>query len=183
MLGRMAYTSKKEARQAVLAKLKGMSADVRREKSARLRAKAAPYLARVSKVCLYAPMPHEVDLMPLLQEYPDKRFFFPRCIEERGLSFHHVSDPAAQMTVGAYGISTPLQELPQLPPSEAELIIVPGVAFTRDGRRLGYGGGYYDRYLPRCPQAATLALAFAEQMLNDLPTDHLDCTIDHIVME
>lgn len=179
----MAYTSKDEARQAVLSKLKSMSAHAVREKSILLRAKAAPYLAPYRDVCIYAPLAYEVDLMPLLEEYPDKRFFFPYCVEGYKLSFHHVTDPEAQLSVGKYGILTPSKELPQLFPSEVELIIVPGVAFTTDGWRLGYGGGYYDRYLPHCPKARTLALAFEEQIVAALPTDTYDRKIDYLLVE
>ncbi len=64
-----------------------------------------------------------------------------------------------------------------------DLIILPGLAFTRCGKRLGYGGGYYDRYLLRAPQAELIALAFAEQLCDDLPTDSHDRRVAHVFVD
>jgi 5-formyltetrahydrofolate cyclo-ligase len=62
------------------------------------------------------------------------------------------------------------------------LVIVPGVGFTADGQRLGYGGGFYDRYLPRCPQARIVAAAFPEQICRALPTEAHDLSIPHVII-
>jgi len=67
-------------------------------------------------------------------------------------------------------------------PKGADVIMVPGVAFDRDCRRIGFGGGYYDRLLADC-RAASIALAYEGQMVERVPTDEHDLPVDVIVTE
>ncbi|MBQ1960035.1 MAG: 5-formyltetrahydrofolate cyclo-ligase [Akkermansia sp.] len=173
---------KKLQRQAVLAQLRAIPAHTREEYSARLRGLLSPYLEGVDKsVALYCPLPHEVNLLPLPQAYPQHRFAFPRCMPGRQLQFHHVSDPCTQMEPGAMGIPAPALHLPIIEAHEFDIVVVPGVAFTRAGARLGYGGGYYDRYLPRCTKAQILALAFPEQMVAEIATEAHDLPLPLLI--
>ncbi len=179
---------KAEQRQAVLARLKAMNSAQRAAQSAALRALLLPLmqemecrLARPLCVALYAPLQHEVNLLPLLEEEPQHRYVFPRCLPGRQLAFHVVSSPAEELEAGAHGILAPRASLPCAAPQELDLLIVPGVAFTPAGDRLGYGGGYYDRFIPRCPQARMLALAFAEQMVETLPTEAHDLRVPLVI--
>lgn len=81
--------------------------------------------------------------------------------------FHHVQEPA---------------EIYDMAPEDVGVWIVPGLAFTRDGRRLGYGGGWYDRYLAMAAQdALAIGVAYPFQMLDDLPTDEHDRRVAHVV--
>ena len=64
---------------------------------------------------------------------------------------------------------------------EIDLLIVPGVAFTREGKRMGYGGGYYDRFIPLCTNARIIALAFSEQLVDFLPTEAHDLPIPELI--
>ena len=60
-------------------------------------------------------------------------------------------------------------------PRALDVVVVPGLAFTPDGRRLGQGGGHYDRFLPRLrPDCVTIGACFAEQVVADLPTEPHD---------
>ena len=60
-------------------------------------------------------------------------------------------------------------------PAAIDIVIVPGLAFTRDGRRLGQGGGFYDRFLAQLPaDCTTIGVGFAEQLLDDLPVEPHD---------
>jgi 5-formyltetrahydrofolate cyclo-ligase len=79
---------------------------------------------------------------------------------------------------GAYGIPAP-PDGPEA--SSLDVILCPGLAFTRDGRRLGQGGGYYDRILPRFPQARTIGIAFPCQIVDDLPWESHDRRMDAIL--
>jgi 5-formyltetrahydrofolate cyclo-ligase len=69
-------------------------------------------------------------------------------------------------------------------PTHLDVVVVPGLAFTVDGRRLGQGGGHYDRFLPRLrPDCVTVGAAFAEQIVDELPTDPHDVRLDLVVTD
>ena len=71
-----------------------------------------------------------------------------------------------------------------LDPRELDVVVVPGLAFTADGRRLGQGGGHYDRFLPRLrPDCVTIGACFAEQLVADLPTTDHDVRVDHVASD
>ena len=68
-----------------------------------------------------------------------------------------------------------------LDPLDLDVVVVPGLAFTADGRRLGQGGGHYDRFLPRLrPDCLTIGACFAEQLVESIPTEDHDATVDHV---
>lgn len=175
---------KTELRRRIIHRLQlAASADPTGRRSAALRALLAPLLSadKALHIAIYAPLPHEVNLMPLLHDYPRHRFGFPRCGKGHSMTFHHVTHPEHELHPGAMGILAPLPELPIIPPQQIDIIIVPGVGFTLSGQRLGYGGGYYDRYLPMCTRAHILALAFPEQIEDTLPTDEHDFPIPTVL--
>lgn len=172
---------KKELRRAILRSLRAIPGAERDAASACLRQRLAPLLEGTPKnVAIYAAMPHEVDLLPLVTEYPQHRFAFPRCESNRRMNFHLVTCPEKELLPGAYGILTPSESCEILPPEQLEVIIVPGVAFTTAGERLGYGGGYYDTYLPLCSRATIAAVAFHQQIVPSIPTEAHDLHIPHI---
>lgn len=175
--------SKKALRREVLQRLKAAAAtDPAQLRSAALREKLVPWLQN-NGLCvgIYAPLPHEVNLLPLLQQYPQHRFVFPLCLPDHKLRFHAVQDIATDMQPGAMNIPEPAPHTPAVQPEAIELLIIPGVAFTRNGERLGYGGGFYDRFIPLCTKAKILALAFDEQMVDSIPTEPHDLRILTII--
>ena len=73
---------------------------------------------------------------------------------------------------------------PALDPAELDIVVVPGLAFTADGRRLGQGGGHYDRFLRRLRAGClTVGAAFAEQLVADLPTEPHDVHLTHVATD
>ena len=69
-------------------------------------------------------------------------------------------------------------------PATLDAVIVPGLAFTTDGRRLGQGGGHFDRFLPRLPAACvTIGVCFHEQLVADLPTSAHDVHVHYVVTD
>jgi len=105
--------------------------------------------------------------------------------ESRGLKLHAVRDLARELAAGVWGISQPRPDLcPEVSVTRIEVVLVPGVAFTRHCERLGYGGGYYDgfiRGLARRPALA--AAAFSVQILPALPVSERDQSVDCVVTE
>ena len=179
----MTESPKKALRREALVRLKAAAtADPAQLRSAELRRKLAPHLEGERRtVAIYAPLPHEVNLLPLLQEHPLHRFVFPLCMPGHQLEFRHVQDTARDMQPGAMNIPEPAPHTSAVKPEDIDLLIVPGVAFTRQGDRMGYGGGYYDRFIPRCTRACVLALAFEEQIYEELPTEAHDLRIPLII--
>ncbi|MCU1367593.1 MAG: 5-formyltetrahydrofolate cyclo-ligase, partial [Ilumatobacteraceae bacterium] len=86
-------------------------------------------------------------------------------------------DSSAPMAAGRYGIPAPAGD--PVDPEEIDVVIVPGLAFTRDGRRLGQGGGYYDRFLPLLTErCTTIGVCFHQQLVDDLETLPHDRIVD-----
>ena len=109
------------------------------------------------------------------------RVAYPVCGEERSMEFYLPAENG-EVRTGSYGIREPYpDEERRVDPSEADLVIVPCMGFDDKGDRLGHGGGYYDRYLPRCGFACRICVAFGEQKLDDVPTDEYDVRPDYVV--
>ncbi len=85
---------------------------------------------------------------------------------------------------GPFGLSQPVAESPLVEVELVDAVIIPGVAFDACGSRLGYGGGYYDRLLPRLgPDCMRIGFAFAEQILAEIPAEPHDAVVDLVVTQ
>lgn len=92
-------------------------------------------------------------------------------------------EPDAAMTPSSYGALEPVERR-AVDPSVIDAVVAPGLAFDRAGRRLGYGGGYFDRYLRRAPAAAIrIGIGFAVQLVNGVPFGPGDELLDLVVTE
>lgn len=100
-------------------------------------------------------------------------------VKGKDMDFYYISS-MEDLETGTYGI---LEPKPCCLKAErtAAPVIVPGVAFTRDGRRLGYGGGYYDRFFAREPEHRKIGIAFEFQMVEEIGTDPYDIGVDYVV--
>lgn len=109
-----------------------------------------------------------------------RRVVVPRVEGER-MQFYDWS-PATQCA-GSFGIDEPTDEARLCAPSEIDLMVVPGVAFTRDGMRLGRGKGYYDRYLSQPEfRAVTIGVGYRHQLLDALPVEAHDKMLDWVIV-
>ncbi len=133
-------------------------------------------------VLLYSPIGSEVDVMPLFFAARElgKEVGFPRADKSaHEMVFHSVSSPDGLMP-GAYGILEPAGNSPV--DTRGALCVLPGLAFDRDGYRLGYGGGYYDRFLSSTPGVTSVAPVRDGFLLSDpLPRGEFDRRADIIV--
>lgn len=142
--------------------------------------------ADATTVFCYASMPDEVQLDAFLARAlaDGKRVTIP-WITKRG-TMEAVELPSlACLETGFYGIrNVPKERRVVVPPEEIDLAIVPGTAFTKEGARVGLGGGYYDRYLgQRAPQAARIALTFDALLTDRIPMEPHDIWADIVITE
>lgn len=105
-------------------------------------------------------------------------------VEERRLIPVKMTSPT-DVAIGAYNIREPiLREDFVVNVEEIDAVVLPGVGFDRQGGRLGYGGGYYDRFLPRLrPGVPKIAVAYEVQVLPETPREPHDCVLTALVTE
>ena len=89
-------------------------------------------------------------------------------------------DDLSRVEKGYAGIPEPIDDEPVAEDPTA-LVLMPGLAFDRMGRRIGYGGGFYDKFLSAEPDHPTLALCYGFQMLDELPTEEFDVPVDCVL--
>ena len=146
-----------------------------------------PTYQEADAVLAYASFGTELQTDELLRRVLDdgKELVLPR-VERGGLGFYEVRDLARDLTPGTWGIREPGPD--RCPPADAGGVgfaLIPGVAFDRRARRLGYGGGYYDRLLAGgLPEGTPLVSgAFEVQIVDGVPTDPHDAPVDVVVTE
>ena len=116
-----------------------------------------------------------------------KRVLLPRVNQaSKHLDLYRVRDLQHDVAPGSWGIREPVIErcIKEDALGTVDLILLPGVAFTREGVRLGYGGGYYDKLLARLPHRPVLvAAAFALQIVPEIPQERTDRNVGWLVTE
>jgi 5-formyltetrahydrofolate cyclo-ligase len=131
---------------------------------------------------LFWPQPGEVDLHPLIEQlWADRTpLYFPRCLPGRQLCFGR-ADSQDDLLPDAFGIPAPPPDAPLWTPETGRTVcIVPALAFDRQGYRLGYGGGYYDRFLALEPGHPTIALCYDFQVCDALEPESHDIPVDMV---
>lgn len=137
---------------------------------------ARPEYEAAASVMAFVGCKGEPDTDPLFARLAadGKRLLLPR-VQDGNLV---VCDADGPMSVSRFGISEP--QGPSLPFDEVGFVIVPGLAFTIDGVRLGYGGGFYDRFLPLVP-APNAGVCFSEQLVDALPFEPHDVRVQQVI--
>ena len=130
-------------------------------------------------------MENEVNTYPIIEKAWEegKKVVVPKCNKEtRTMSFRKISNFDQLKTV-YMNLREPIPELTEeVNADEIDLQIVPGVAYTERGERIGYGGGYYDRYLVHY-KGKTLSLAYDFQMVKQIPVEPFDKNVEKIITE
>lgn len=151
---------------------------------------ALPELASAPVVFLYMHFRSEVRTGDLFRAFlaQGRTVCVPRTLPGQSrLQAVRITDPEQDLAPGYCGIPEPLPELlthSLVPPGEIQAVLVPGAVFDPRGGRLGYGGGYYDRFLAlEAPQALRIALAFGLQVVEQVPVEPHDQFMDFVVTE
>ena len=127
----------------------------------------------------FVALPQEPETRELLRRAlaDGKTVAVPRCLPERRMAFHRLSPEQpleSQLVSGSFGVAEPL---------EAPLCQVPGLAFDQNGGRLGYGAGYYDRFLRAYPFLRKIGYALSPFVTDCVPTEPTDQRLDGIATE
>jgi 5-formyltetrahydrofolate cyclo-ligase len=138
-------------------------------------------------VLLTLPFGSEWDSLPLLLAALErgKKVALPRVdTATRALELCRLTEPSRDVLPGYRGIPEPRAHCPLIAPDAIDWVLVPGVAFDLAGRRLGYGGGYYDRLLPRLRSGVpTIAGAYEIQRVDRVPAAPHDVRVQALVTE
>ena len=94
-----------------------------------------------------------------------------------------IQNPSTAFVRHPYGMLEPNETCPLFPTEHLQLIVVPGIAFDRNGYRLGYGKGFYDRFLAKCPHAVAIGLAYQMQLVRNTFPQTWDVPVQHIFTE
>jgi 5-formyltetrahydrofolate cyclo-ligase len=135
-------------------------------------------------ILMYAPLEGEIDVMPIAERALElgKRVAFPRCIEEpRNLDFKYVSS-LDELKSGSYSIAEPTEDMESVTDLSRSICIIPGIVFDKDGYRVGYGKGYYDRFLAAY-DGTKFGLAYSECILDSVPRRRFDRHVDILISE
>ena len=158
-------------RKEIIKARKSITGSLRNQKQNAIAQKLQPYLQ--GKIAAYFPIQGEVDILQLVSGHP---FYYPHT-SEHGLQFYL---DTKEKVKGAFGVLEPLRQT-FIEPQDLDVILVPLVGF-KDTKRIGYGGGYYDRYLPQS-SALKIGLAFDCQEMKDIIWHEKDQELDLIITE
>ncbi|MEK8198829.1 5-formyltetrahydrofolate cyclo-ligase [Lysinibacillus sp. FSL M8-0134] len=143
-----------------------------------------PYIIEANTIGLTISNKPEVDTFLLIEELWQlgKKVAVPKCHPKtREMSFYAI-DSFAQLETVYMHLREPIPERCEfVDANEMDVILVPGVVFDRYGYRIGYGGGYYDRYVLNYKKGKLLSMLFDEQIIDRVPTEEHDCPVDIIV--
>lgn len=161
---------------------RAMTLDQIQEKSAELAKLFFATDAYRNAKTLYGYMPYnqEVRTVPILEQAlrDDKRVAVPKVYGDT-MRFIYVTDLTA-MEESSFGIPEPVADEPVGNDSHA-LVLMPGLAFDKEGHRIGYGGGFYDKFLEAEPEHPTVALCYDFQMMPYLQTQEHDVPVDLVL--
>lgn len=181
---------KKDIRKELLNKRNLLSQEEVRQKSLSIanQLKAHPFYEKANHVMLYLAFNNEVVTETIIKDLFDsnKKVYIPLTVPKtREMIVSELRNLEEDLEIGNFGVLEPKKEaIRPTSPDILDLVIVPGVGFDKNGYRVGYGGGYYDRFLPRLSRTIpTVALAFEVQMIEKAPTDDYDFPVQYIITE
>ncbi len=173
---------KKALRREIREKKRAMTADeilCRSEKLGRMFFASEAY-QKAKTIYGYLPYNQEVYTVPMLERalQDGKRVAVPKIYGDT-MRFIWLED-LSRVEKNAMGIPEPIADGP-VADDTAALVLMPGVAFDQEGHRIGYGGGFYDKFLAAEPNHPTLALCYDFQMLKHLETEEFDIPVDQVL--
>ena len=136
-------------------------------------------------ILVYSPIKGEIDTMPIVCDAwaKGKKVAFPRCIDGNRMVYHYVTSEQ-QLENGMYGIREPSAELPLYTSAQFEhaICILPAIVYDERCYRLGYGKGYYDRFLSEF-NGIKAGLIYSDFIVKEIPNGRFDLKSDVVITE
>ena len=171
---------KQKIRDQVKTDLKNLSLQKREDISQKLceKLKNTTLWKTSQHILLYAPLQDEVNVFYL---FGDKKIFYFPQVDQNALSIYRVKK-LDELTSGSFSLKEPHKKQNKVSQKKFDLIVVPGLAFSLNGKRLGRGKGFYDRFLSSLRHNPnTVSLAFSFQIFDNIPWESHDININHII--
>jgi 5-formyltetrahydrofolate cyclo-ligase len=173
---------KQALRKMIREKKRAMTEMQIEEASARLAQQLyqSPLYRQATTIYGYLPYNQEVRTIPMLERAlaEGKRVAVPKVYGDE-MRFLYIDD-LSRVEKGYAGIPEPIDD-GSVAEDPTALVLMPGLAFDKAGHRIGYGGGFYDKFLSAEPDHPTLALCYGFQMLDELPTEEFDVPVDCVL--
>ena len=178
---------KRTLRQEIIKQRDALSAFERAQLSlaATYKLLAWPLYQQAKTVLLFAGVRSEIDTRFLTEQslHLGKLVAMPRCVPKKRELLLLKIESWQELQPSYYGLLEPSYTAAAVSLSELDLVVVPGIVFSADGYRIGYGGGYYDRLLARRGDIPTIGLAFELQVVGSVPQDSHDIPVHFLVTE
>ena len=181
--------TKDALRKEILQRLRSQSKSERLRKSEIVKSKifALTEIATADNTMFYLPLSGEVDTWEMLKQAKSdgKRILAPVVLDGQRMIATELTDISASLISGPYGTLQPKNEdIRRVSPEDIDLVITPGIAFDKQGNRLGRGKGYYDRFLNTLPPDTILiGLAFRFQIVDRLPVAPHDVPMHRVITD
>lgn len=132
----------------------------------------------------FSPLEIEIDITSVLEaSLREKKLALPKCYSKNKKMAFYLIKSLSELKISEYNILEPLEDKDnEIMPNENTLIIVPGLVFSKNGERVGFGAGYYDRYLAE-NKAKTISICYEKSIVDRIETNIYDIRIDEIITE
>lgn len=177
-------SDKKELRSVYLNKRADINDRHLKDSSISMRILNSEKIKNADVILLYASFGSEISSYIIIEKLlnQNKTVALPKCRANGVMSFHIITS-LTELTKGKYNIPEPNENLPSPSITDKTVCIVPALSFTLNGERLGYGGGYYDRFLADNPNVFSIGLTYETLIAPKLPVLSHDLKVNEIVTE
>ena len=140
-------------------------------------------IQKADYVLMYHSLPDEVDTHSALDQLlaMGKKVLLPKVVSDTEMTIHEYTGQNSLKPSEPYGILEPTTSELSIINCQLSIAIVPGMAFDKQGHRLGRGKGYYDRFLSQIPNIYKIGVCFPFQMLESIPSESTDVVMDEVI--
>lgn len=177
---------KKELRKILLEKRRNIPKDkkVIYDKTISEKIISSDYFKKAEQVLVFASKDEEFDTRYIIEHcrLKHKRVFYPLCLDNKGNMEFFKVDSVGDLEIGMMGILEPKKTCKPYKPKENDIVIVPALSVDKSHYRIGYGGGYYDRFLKDF-NGVSICPCYSEMLTEHLPADEYDIKVSFIATD